>query len=115
MANKILIPLLGDDVAPRFDLATEVMITHDDPGRRSDEEKIVVLPQASAEELCHLILTENIKTLICGGIEEEYYRYLTWKQVAVLDSIIGRWADALKRYDQQQLQTGDILYDQAVD
>ncbi|MBU2646131.1 hypothetical protein KKI24_15610 [bacterium] len=110
MAEKILIPLFGEDVAPRFDLATEVLIITGNQPEQASDEKIIVLPQASAEQLCHLILTEAIKTVICGGIEEEYYRYLVWKKVQVLDSIIGPWQKALARFQQKNLQPGDIVY-----
>jgi len=111
MTDKILIPLFEDDIAPRFDLATEVLITK---GRRMQpdaEEKIIVLPQASAEQLCHLILTEDIRVVICGGIEEEYYRYLTWKKVTVLDSIMGPWRQALDRFFLNRLAAGTNLYE----
>jgi len=103
--QKILIPLYGNDVAPRFDLATEVLIT----SREYKEENIVVLSQASAEQLCHLILTEGIDVVICNGIEEEYYEFLSWKKVQVLDSVIGPWQTVLKRFLKERLKSGDIL------
>jgi len=102
-------PLFGDDVAPRFDLATEVIITSGDDSNSDRDQQIIVLPQPSAEQLCHLILTEGIETVICGGIEEEYFRYLVWKKVKVLDSVIGTWKAALNQYFRQGLQPGEIL------
>ena len=108
--KKVLIPLYGDDVAPRFDLATEAMITFGGETREYREEKIVVLPQSSTEKLCHLVLTEGIDVVICSGIEEEYYQYLTWKRVQVFDSVIGPRKAVLERFYQGMLQSGDILY-----
>lgn len=110
MSDKILIPLFGDDVAPRFDLATEVLITSTDLPEDSQKERIIVLPQASAENLCHLVMTEGIDVVICGGIEDEYYRYLVWKKVSVYDSVIGEWKAVIKRYRQQTLRAGDNLF-----
>lgn len=111
MTQKILIPLYGNDVAPRFDLATEVLIVAiDKRGGATREEKIVVLPQASAEKLCHLILTDGINVVICGGIEEEYFQYLIWKRLKVLDSVIGPWERILDQYDKGGLESGSILY-----
>jgi len=107
MLKRILIPLYGNDVAPRFDLATEVVIISLE--RNAKEEKIVVLPQASAEQLCHLILTEGVDVVICSGIEEEYYQYLIWKKVQVVDSVVGPWQLALERFSKQALQPGDIV------
>ena len=111
MAKKLLIPLHGNDVAPRFDLATEVLIVSIDKKGDNMEEKMVVLSHASAEKLCHIILTEGIKAVICGGIEEEYYQYLTWKRVDIIDSVIGPYSAVLKRFNEGALKTGDILYE----
>jgi predicted Fe-Mo cluster-binding NifX family protein len=113
MAQKALIPLHGNDVAPRLDLATEVLIAVGDETSKKWEEKIVVLSQSSSEQLCHLVLTEGVDAVICGGIEEEHYQYLTWKRVQVFDSVIGPWEAALERFYQGKLQSGDILYEDA--
>lgn len=109
MNMKLLIPLYGDEIAPRFDLATEVSIVTMDEREKSREEKIIVLPRVSAEHLCHLILTEGVQVVICGGIEEEYYQYLTWKRIKVYDSVIGSWHTAVARYIDGTLQPGNIL------
>jgi predicted Fe-Mo cluster-binding NifX family protein len=109
MATKVLICLYGNEVNPRFDLATEVLIAFIGEDRKVQEERVVVLPQASAERLCHMILTESIQVVICGGIEEEYYQYLTWKRVNVLDSVIGDYKEALARLAEGRLQGGDML------
>ena len=107
MSQRILIPLYGNDVAPRFDLATEVVITR----RGEREKKIVVLSQASAEQLCHLILTEGVDVVICNGIEEEFHQFLSWKKVQVLDAVIGPWQTVLERFLKGSLKPGDILYE----
>ena len=111
--KKILIPLCEDEVAPRFDLATEVMITVGGEARGRGEEKIVVLRQSSSEKLCHLILTEAVDVVICSGIEEEYHQYLTWKRVQVFDSVVGPWTRVLERFYQGVLRPGDICYPKA--
>ena len=110
MSKKILIPLYGNDVAPRFDLCTEVLIIVGDENHKNRQEKIVVLSQASAEQLCHLILTEDVNVVICSGIEEQYYQYLAWKKVQVIDSVIGPRETVLNRYYEGRLQSGDILF-----
>lgn len=109
MEQKILIPLYADQVAPRFDLVTEVcIVTMADEGRPT-EKKTVVLSRASAEQLCHLVLLEKIGTVVCGGIEDEYYQYLKWKNVNVLDSVIGSCKDVVKRLESGTLKAGDII------
>ena len=108
MANKILIPISADEIAPRFDLAGEVhIITRMKSGEI--ESKTIVLPSASAEKLCHMILTESINTLICGAIEDEYYQFLKWKKIRIFDSVAGPWSDAFERLLENNLKSGDIL------
>lgn len=107
--SKILIPLYGNDVSPRFDLATEILITSTETPIGSGKERIIVLPQASAEKLCHLVLTEGVQAVICGGIEEEYYHYLIWKKVTVVDSVIGSWELALHHFVDGKLYSGTLL------
>lgn len=108
MAHKILIPVHEKDVAPRFDLATEVLIVvaDADGGVRK---KTIVLPRASADQLCHLIITEGVRTVICNAIEDDYYQYLAWKKVEMIDSVIGSSESALDRFVKGTLSAGDIL------
>jgi predicted Fe-Mo cluster-binding NifX family protein len=108
MPRKILIPLYGHEVAPRFDLASEAaIVSAGDDG--TWEEKIVVLAQVSAEKLCHMILTKDVDTLICGGIEDPYYQYLRWKRIIVYDSIIGHWKTGVVQLLKNQLHPGAIV------
>ena len=109
MSIKILIPLHENDVAPRFDLAAEVLIVTDIGKTGSGDKRMVVLPRASADQLCHLVITEGIQTVICSGIEDDYYQYLTWKRIEVIDSVVGSSNSALERYSQGELMPGDIL------
>lgn len=109
MDTKVLICLHGNEVTPRFDLAREVLIAFIDKERKVREERVVVLPQPSAEMLCHMVLTESVQVVVCGGIEEEYYQYLTWKRINVLDSVVGDHRRVLARLAEGRLMAGDIL------
>jgi hypothetical protein len=109
MIEKVLIPLLEDDVAPRFDLATDALVIAFGPAGEALEERTVVLAHASADELCKLILTEHVGAVICGGIEDEYYQYLSWKKVRVIDSVIGPARAALARLRDGTLTPATVL------
>ena len=111
MSNKILITLIESDVSPRFDLTTEVLITSLREDGSIGENKTMVLAHESAEDLCQLILNEDVNVVICGGIEEEFYDYLIWKKVRVLDSVMGPWERAIDRFRSGDLEAGAILYD----
>lgn len=109
MTRKVLITLQGGDVAPRFDLSTEILTAAVGEGGAVGEEKMVVLPRASAEDLCQMILREEIGTVVCGGIEEEYYQFLVWKSVEVIDSVVGPWSRALDLLAKRELAAGAVL------
>lgn len=106
---KMLIPLYDDEVAPRFDFATEVLIVELDDEYNPVAEKNVVLPQASAEDLCQLILQEDISLVVCGAIEEEYYQYLRWKKIRVVDSVVGHHKEVVRCLKEGGPAEGAIL------
>jgi predicted Fe-Mo cluster-binding NifX family protein len=107
--HKITITVHQDHIAPRFDLATEILIIMISNNSVVEEKKSIVLPRSSADELCHLLLSENINTLICGAIEDEYYQFLKWKKIDIFDSIVGNWTAAFKNWQENTLASGDIL------
>lgn len=113
MTRKICIPLFEEEVAPRFDLSTEVLIAELDTDGRIAQEKVLILPGPSAERLCHLVLAEHVHTVICGGIEEEVFDYLTWKRVEVLDDVIGLGSVVLRRHAAGRLKSGEIVHSEA--
>ncbi|WP_243544871.1 NifB/NifX family molybdenum-iron cluster-binding protein [Pseudodesulfovibrio tunisiensis] len=112
--EKILIPLLENDVAPRFDLATDVLVVtvvRLDSGEVAERgEKVVVLDQASPEAVCRLVITESVGAVLCAGIEEEYYDFLKWKGVTVVDDVCGSVDAVLNSYLSGELSQGEILY-----
>ena len=107
--RKILVTLQGEDVAPRFDTCREVLIAVEGQGSTRHDLETVVLPGESAEDLCSLILREQIDTVICGGIEEEYFQFLVWKRVNVVDFVVGPWSRALDSAADGTLKSGDVL------
>jgi len=111
MIGKVLITIWLDDVAPRFDLTSEVLIATPGSNGAVEKRKILVLPSVSAEDLCQLILSENVEVVICGGIENEYYQYLGWKKVQVIDSVIGPFERALELAATDSLEAGAILFE----
>jgi len=111
MQKKVLIALYKNEVAHRFDLATEVLLVSLKEDGAFGSEKTIVLPHGSAEDLCHLILTEEVSVVICGGIEEEFFQYLTWKKVEVIDSVMGPWARALAEYRGNRLEPAMVLFE----
>ena len=112
--EKILIPLLDSDVAPRFDQTTDVLVVtisrESTSAMGTIKEKVVVLNNASAEAACRLALSENIRTVICAGIEGEYFDFLTWKGTKVIDDVCGPVDVVLEAYLAGNLTPGTCLY-----
>lgn len=109
MSHKLLIPLFNDEVAPRFDMATDVMMVKINSGGEIAE-RIIVLPQASADDLCALATSDNTDAVICGGIDDEHYQYLVWKGITVLDDVIGPVDNVIKTYKVGNLTAGTNFY-----
>ncbi len=109
MIKRVMIPVYKDEVAPRFDLSTEVMIALISGENTVEEQKTIILPRSSPEDLCHRILSENVSILICGAIEDEYYQFLKWKKMSIFDNISGKWEIVFRRFLDQSLKSGDML------
>lgn len=105
-----MIPIQGNFVAPRFDLATEILIARYEDGALLGEPKTIIMERPSDEGLCQMIVAEHITAIVCDGIEELHYNFLIWKKVHVLDGIIGDWQTALKKKLDGTLQQGAVLY-----
>ncbi len=110
MSTKILVTLYRDEVAPRFDLCSEVLLVTVDATAHEVSRQDLVLAHSSADDLCDLILDREVSVVITGGIEEEHYHYLRWKRIEVIDAVAGLAADALSRYLKGNLSSGDILF-----
>lgn len=110
MSQNVLITLYDTDVAPRFDLTTEVFLTSMREDGSIENGRTIVLAHESADELCQFILNKEVDIVICGGIEEEFFEYLTWKKVRVLDSVIGPWERVLENLGSGRLKAGTILF-----
>ncbi len=110
---NLLVPLSGEVVAPRFDLASEVLIARVRKGRLAGEPRVVLLPGPSADALCSLVLEEGITDVACGGIEDAHYQYLGWKKVRVIDRVIGTWEAVVRLFLEGALRPGTVVRDAA--
>ncbi len=106
---KILITLQNNDIAPRFDLTTEVLIARITRGKISGAPRTILLPGPSSDELCSLAIKEEVSLIICGGIEDAHFQYLIWKKIEVIDQIIGPAEEALALAMVKNLQPRAIL------
>jgi predicted Fe-Mo cluster-binding NifX family protein len=115
MERRALITVSKDEIAPRFDLTTEALLLNISETGEILQRKTFLLAHASGDELCDLALSRDIGTIVCGGIEEEYYHYLRWKRIDVIDSVMGPIESVVARLAENNLKSGDILYDRTVE
>ena len=111
MERRVLITVARDEIAPRFDLSTEALLLNISEGGEVLQRKTFLLAHASGDELCDLALSRDIGAIVCGGIEEEYYHYLRWKRIDVIDAVMGPLERVVERLAENRLRSGDILYE----
>ena len=115
MERRVLVTVAKDEVASRFDLTTVVLFLTISEGGEIVLGKSFLLAYASGDELCDLALSRDIGTIVCGGIEDEYFHYLRWKRIDVIDSVMGPVERVVSRLAEGTLKAGDILYDRATE
>jgi hypothetical protein len=106
---KILITAQGDFVAQRFDLTAEVVIATLEGGHLLGKPRTIIMDRPSPEDLCNMIMEEKVALVICGGIEDRHYQFLTWKKIQVIDYVIGDHESVLKKAVAGALKPGDII------
>ncbi|WP_028573932.1 NifB/NifX family molybdenum-iron cluster-binding protein [Desulfonatronovibrio hydrogenovorans] len=109
--QRVLITVHDHDISPRFDYTLEVLIVEKDGEGQIVDKKNLLLSEPSAEEICNLVQTENVQAVICGGIEADYYQYLTWKKVLVFDNIMGPVSRVLEAWTEGVLKEDTIFRD----
>lgn len=111
--GSVLIPLFRDDVAPRFDRACEALLVSWDALGAEVSRATVILARPSAEEMCRLAERERVTTVVTGGVEDEYYQYLRWKKIDVLDNVMGPAEAALAALKSGSLNAGDVFFERS--
>ena len=110
--HRVLIALRGNEVAWRFDQTAEALVCDINDAGVVTSRAEIIFARNSAEDLCEYVLAHNIDTVVAGGMEEEYYHYLRWKRVDVIDNVAGGLDPVLDRLAEGRLSSGDILFPQ---
>jgi hypothetical protein len=108
--HRILIALRGNEVAWRFDRTAEALVCDITDNGEVASRSEIIFARYGAEDICEYVLAHNIDTVVAGGVEEEYYHYLRWKRVDVIDNVAGELDPVLARLAGGRLSSGDILF-----
>jgi predicted Fe-Mo cluster-binding NifX family protein len=107
MRGKIAVCQLNDRVAPRLDQCPElVLVTMVDPGAVK-EKKVFPITTLKPREVADLLSRLQVKTLICGGVREDYQQALKKLDIQLIDNVIGDVEDVLMRYVEGKLSRGN--------
>lgn len=109
MQGNVLVTLHRGAVSPRFDHTSEVWLGRVDASGALVRSRNMLLANASVEDLCRIILAENVTTVVCCGIEQQYYDYLAWKRIRVLDGVVGGRDAVVAALVDGTLEAGAIL------
>jgi len=106
---KVMIAVLKKDVAPRFDLTLEAVFADIKRGKVQGEPRMILISRPSGEELSGLAVKEGVDRVVCGGIDQVHHDFLTWKDIEVVDGVIGPWEEALAALAASDLRPNAIL------
>lgn len=104
---KIALPVFNGRVAPRFGMADTLLVLHLMNGIFTKREELE-LQGMSPIEKARLLKQQEIKVLICMGIEMGLYHYLSVFGVRVFPGIHGDVEEVLELYLTGHLSPGPM-------
>jgi predicted Fe-Mo cluster-binding NifX family protein len=93
----VAVPVYGNEVAPRFGEATELVVAQAYEGRIHSIRRVSLGTQGT-EQIYSLVVSLRPHAVICGGIRRSLQRLLEREHIAVFWGVIGRAEDALNLY-----------------
>lgn len=106
---KAMVAVLKKDIAPRFDLTLEAVFVDIKAGKVKGEPRTILISRPSGEDLSALAVKEGVDVVVCGGIDEVHYDFLVWKEIRVIDGVIGPFDEALEVLAAGSLEPNAIL------
>ncbi len=101
---NIAIPIYGSRVMPRFGCTRDIIIvTVEDETIIS--KKHVTITQETQTSLFALFTSEQISTVICGGIHPRFQQVFQEHDIQLIWGVIGEWQEILQAYLQGKLQS----------
>ena len=104
----IAVPVYGDEVAPRFGEAAELMVAQTREGQIHSMRRIL-LETREEGKIWSLVLSLRPHAVICGGIRRSLQRLLEREHIAVFWGVIGHAEDALNLYLAGRLRSDQFV------
>jgi predicted Fe-Mo cluster-binding NifX family protein len=104
MMIKIAIPLFGDRISPRFDVAPTIGVFNIEKRKITDTKEISCEGWSDMERVMKLKKL-GVNTVICGGIPNTLRDILSNNGIEVFPWVVGDTLDTLKKFMRGQIQT----------
>ena len=105
---KIVIPLFGTRVSPRFDCAQKFLVLWVENGQVLQRQALMLKEKFLSERIKKF--TElKVNTLICSGIDAFSERQLVFHGINVLSWITGEAEDVLRCFLKGNLESGMMM------
>lgn len=105
---KLAIPVFGTKISPRFDQAQEFALLQTGDAGVTAREQITAKQWPVYEKMKQLVTLE-IDTLICGGIDRASLQYLTFNGIEIYSWVTGEVDDAVACYLNNNMKPGIIV------
>jgi predicted Fe-Mo cluster-binding NifX family protein len=107
MRGNIAVCQVDDRVAPRIDQCPELLLVAVEDPRAVKRKKVFPIAALKPKEIANLLSRLEVKTLICGGVREDYQKALKKLDIQLIDNVIGDVEDVLTRYIEGTLHRGN--------
>lgn len=108
---KIAIPVFQTKISPRFDQTQEFVLLEMENGTITTRETLTTKDWSVLDRMKHLVSLE-VNTLICGGIDRASLQYLGFKGIKIYSWVTGEVEDAVSCFLSHRMRPGIILGEQ---
>jgi len=88
---------LNHRVAPLINHTKEIIVVSK-VQKKDISIKEIEMASCNALEILKVLKDNKVKTLICGGIKEEYSQLLEKNNIKIIENVIGDIGDVIKMY-----------------
>jgi predicted Fe-Mo cluster-binding NifX family protein len=105
---KIAIPVFHTKISPRFDQAQGFVLLETENGSIIARKTLTTKGWSVLDKMKHLVSLE-VNTLICGGIDRASLQYLGFKGIKIYSWVTGEVEDAVSCFLSHRMRPGIIL------
>ncbi|HDQ41439.1 MAG TPA: hypothetical protein ENN39_10495 [Desulfonatronum sp.] len=105
MVNRFALCLFRNRIAPRYDRAETILLVFV-TAQKDLHREVVPVGRMKPQEICNVLVDQNVRTLICGGVTEECRARLDQAGITILDNVMGSAEGVIAVYLDGRLVSG---------